>query len=52
VEVPGQGYDRARIEALAREVPPVRVRDLNLKELFLGGKKEIVDWIDGYFRRP
>lgn len=51
MELPGQGYDRLRAPALAKEIPPVRLRDLNLKELILGGKKEIGDFIDNYFKR-
>lgn len=51
VEVPGQGFDRLRAGELAKEIPPVRLRDLNMKEILLGGKKEIGDWIDSYFKR-
>ena len=51
MELPGQGFDRLRAPALAKEIPPVRLRDLNLKEIILGGKKEIGDFIDNYFKR-
>lgn len=51
MELPGQGFDRLRAPALAKEIPPVRLRDLNLREIILGGKKEIGDFIDSYFKR-
>ena len=51
MELPGQGFDRLRAPLLAKEIPPVRVRDLNLREIILGGKKEIADFIDSYFKR-
>lgn len=51
MELPGQGFDRLRAPELAKEIPPVRVRDLNLKEIILGGKKEIGEFIDTYFKR-
>jgi VWFA-related protein len=51
VELPGQGFDRLRAPELAKEIPPLRLRDLNMKEILLGGKKEIGDWIDSYFKR-
>lgn len=51
MELPGQGFDRLRAPALAKEVPPVRLRDLNLREIILGGKKEIGAFIDSYFKR-
>jgi Ca-activated chloride channel family protein len=51
LEVPGQGFDRLRLPELAREVPPVRLRDLNLKEILMGGSKEISEWIETYFKK-
>ena len=50
-ELPGQGFDRLRMTELVKEVPRVRLRDLNLKEILLGTKKEIGEWIDAYFKR-
>lgn len=51
MELPGQGFDRLKAPQLAKEIPPVRLRDLNLREIILGGKKEIGDFIDSYFKR-
>jgi len=51
MELPGQGFDRLKVHELQQEPARVRLRDLNLKELLLGGKKEIGDWLDSYFKR-
>lgn len=51
MELPGQGFDRMRAPLLAQEIPPVRLRDLNMKEIILGGKREIGEFIDTYFKR-
>ncbi|MBI4861598.1 MAG: VWA domain-containing protein [Candidatus Riflebacteria bacterium] len=51
VELPGQEFDRLRLDQLKQEIPQLRLRDLNMKEVLLGGKKELSDWVESYFKR-
>ena len=51
MELPGQGFNRLNLPQLAKEIPPVRIRDLNMREIILGGKREIGEFIDTYFKR-
>lgn len=51
LDLSGQGFERERVEELAKELPRIKVLDVELRPAATGGPEDLKQWVDGYFKR-